>query len=819
MVAEVVLNNNSRHTDRLYHYRIPPDLEGKVQVGCRVAVPFGKGNKTYEAYVLRILETSEFKTLKELAPGKEDTSYFNEAMAGLISFVRHRYFSPYRDIIRAVLPKGAEAKYETVLTLSGADESAVKAAVKHSAVKEKILEVIQNAGGEITMTSLCAAVSRKTVPQAVKALCEAGVLTRTQKRLSGVREKTQRLATLLITRAEAYALSEQMAARAPARARVLETLCESEMVGLSELLEVCQTSLETVKALALKDYVELVESTVEPEGIYGALETAPPRKLTLSNEQQAAYDAIFGSMQQKKQETFLVHGVTGSGKTELYLRLMRDCVDAGNQAILLVPEIALTPQMIRQVVGVFGDGVAVMHSRLTLRQRYDEWQRIKSGAARVVVGARSAIFAPVTSLGLIIIDEEHETTYKSETHPRYQTVELARYRAKFEGATLVLASATPSLESYYHAKSGKYKLIELKKRVNQAALPTVQIVDMREELKSGNHSLFSGVLQEAIKRNLEQKKKTILFLNKRGYASFVSCRSCGYVAKCPNCSIALTYHKAGNCMVCHYCDYKEAPQTVCPSCKSPHIRQFGVGTQRVVDALVEMFPTAKILRMDADTTASRRAHEKILEEFAQNGADILVGTQMIAKGLDIPSVTLVGVLAADLSLFLDDFRAGEKTFSLITQVVGRAGRGDCGGNAVIQTYYPENEVLHFSQNQDYAGFYHSEIEMRKALCYPPFCEMIHIVATAADESAAQMLIQSVRESVIQAIKRIEYKGFVKIYNVSKAPIFLINNQYRYRFLMKLRYSKTLFDALHTVWHSHIKDGVSLVIDVNPVSFY
>ena len=818
MICEVVINNLSRFTDSLFHYIVPEELEKKIKVGMRIKVPFGKGNKTYEGYVMGLLEESDTENLKEISDITEEFSYFDENMASLIKYLHHRYFSLYPDIIKAVLPRGVSAKFEISARLLEKDEDILKSHTKNSLIRENIINLLLKKE-EMTYGEISSELGRKNIIPSMKYFASKGLVELKEVKIQQMEDNKKTFVSLNISITEAFDIIDRISKKAKKRARVLEILTEVDCMLMSELLEEADTGRETVNALCKEGYVDIYQSEVLDDKL--CILDDKKEHYHLTEEQSSAYETIKESLENNHNKTFLIHGVTGSGKTEVYLRLIDRCIEMGKQAIFLVPEISLTPQMVRQVTGYFGEQVAVMHSMLTLRERYDEWKRIKKGIARVVVGARSAIFSPCENLGLIIIDEEHEGTYKSETSPRYHTSEVARYRAKFEKATLVLASATPSVESYKLANDGVYELITMKNRINKSSLPCVEIVDMREELTEGNRSVFSERMKEEIRNNLQDKKQTILFLNKRGFSSFVSCRSCGYVAECPNCNIPLNYHKVSESLICHFCDYKEPVKKVCPKCSSEHIRHFGIGTQKVCDEINSLFPDARVLRMDADTTLSRNSHEKILEKFRNGEADILVGTQMIAKGLDFENVTLVGVVAADISLFMNDFRAGEKTFSLLTQVIGRAGRGRFSGRAIIQTYDPENQVLDFSKNQDYEGFYDEEINLRSMMWYPPYCEIININSSSESDYQARKVLLELRDELIKEPSMCKLNGQVTVLSVTKAPVHRVNSKFRYRFIIKMNYSKTVYNIIHKVVANQYKKSgkTTVTVDVNPINMY
>ena len=542
---------------------------------------------------------------------------------------------------------------------------------------------------------------------------------------------------------------------------------------------------------------------------------------TLTEEQAEALETV---NRLSPGQTALLYGVTGSGKTEVYLRCIEECLRQGKSAIVLVPEIALTPQTVGRFAARFGDRIAVLHSRLSAGERFDEWRRIRLGKAPIVIGARSAVFAPVEDLGLIIIDEEHETSYQSEIAPRYHALDIARRRVKMSGGKLLLGSATPSLLTYYRALNGSYRLIELLHRVGGRPLPTVSIADMRAEFLNGNNGIFSSLLLSKLGECLHQGHQAMLFLNRRGYSTFVSCRACGYVLTCDNCDISMTYHKAQNAVRCHYCGAKKPLPSLCPNCGKPFIKYFGVGTEQVEEQIQKWFPGTKTLRMDADTVSRREAYEQILSAFGRGEARILIGTQMIAKGHDFPNVTLVGVIAADSTLSFPDYRSAERTFQLLTQVSGRAGRDRDPGQVVMQTYAPDHPAIRFARVQDYPGFYQYEIAQRKKCLYPPFSLFIRLLLTGENEEA---LIQRGKEyaKVLEADLRgalgPDGQGDLLLLLAAPAPIARIAGQSRYQILVKLLRTKRLPQALHAVYDfetSHREDGF-LKIEINPQDMF
>lgn len=819
MIAEVVLNNVSKATDNIYHYAVPTELASAVQIGMRVEIGFGKGNKASEGYIIGFVDKSEFDNLKPILRIVDNDVYFDADGAALAKFMHHRYFCSYAQAFRALLPVGVNIKFSRVVFLEDVSDEEIDRAVKNSAVALAIVNELKKSS-PLTIERLAELTGKKNIYQSAKRLIEKGIVRIETVRSEGVKDTISVSVSLSCNRTEAYELCDMLSSKAKAQSRALEVLADCGTLSLSELTEYASVTKKTVDALISRGVAQYAQTVVRSDLLSDrALSEYTPHELT--DEQQNAVDAVNDGISSKQYSTYLLRGVTGSGKTEVYLELIERTINGGRQAIMLVPEIALTPQMVSQVMSRFCGRAAVLHSSLTVKQRYDEWKKIKEGAVDVAVGARSAVFAPFDNLGLIIIDEEHENTYKSESAPRYHAAEIARFRAKSSGATVLLASATPSVESYYKAQTGKYKLIEMLSRIGNAELPEVLITDMREELKAGNMSIFSKTLASLMRRNIDEGRQTMLFLNRRGYSNAVSCRNCGYVVKCPHCNVSLTYHKFMNKMICHYCDYMTDVPHICPSCGGKYIRYFGTGTQKVTETIEQMFPDATYLRMDADTTSDKNAHEKILNKFRSEKTDILVGTQMITKGLDFENVTLVGVLAADMSLNQEDYRASERTFDLITQVAGRAGRGRYPGTAVIQTYSPNDDTIILSAKQDYEGFYKNEIEFRAMLSYPPFCEFVNILFTSADEDTTKSSAERFYTALTEKITEKKLDSCAQVFEPCKAPIYMINDKYRYRILAKTRYNKELYDILGSLYENFCRKSkeAAVVIDVNPQSLY
>ena len=603
--------------------------------------------------------------------------------------------------------------------------------------------------------------------------------------------------------------------KSPKQIRVLEFLKDNDGVYITDLEVYTDTSRAIIKTLEKHEYIQIVEENID-RNPFVLKEVPRDKKLKLTDEQKVAFDCINEAIFENKFKEFLIYGVTGSGKTEVYLQLIEKALSKGKTAIVLVPEISLTPQMVNRFLARFGNCIAVLHSKLSMGERYDAYKRIKNGEVKIVIGARSAIFAPVENIGILIIDEEHDSSYKSEMNPRYNAKDIARYLCKNNNAPLVLGSATPDVNTFYNAKEGKIELLTLTKRANESNLPSVEIVDLREELASGNKSMLSEKLKEYIEENIKNKKQTILFLNRRGFSTFVMCRDCGFTAKCKNCNITLTYHKNTNKLKCHYCGFETKNITVCPICGSKNVRYFGAGTQKLEEEVHKMFPECKTIRMDVDTVIKKNSHEEILEKFKNENIDILIGTQMVVKGHHFPNVTLVGVIAADSSLNIEDFRAGERTFQILTQVAGRAGREQLPGKVVVQTYNKDNYSIEFAKEQNYDLFYNAEIMMRKSLNYPPFCDIIQF----SINSKSDLDVKKVAKYIYNELKK-EFniiKNNILIFEPVPAPIDKIKNNYRWRILVKCRFNNKVIDLINNVLERYYKKNFKntrLIIDVNP----
>jgi len=718
LYARVIVDVPSRETNRPFDYAVPPEWRPWVRVGSRVRVPFG--SRVQQGFVIGLsaVPETDASRVKAIEAVLDVQPPLTEELVDLASWISRKYVCHEVAALQAMLPGALKAKYEKWIAAAeaeGADADTL------TAEERRVVEYVRSAGRTSVEEVMRVFAGQGAM---IRGLLKRGWLQEFRTMRDRVRAKTALTVVPLAAADELRTEAARLPARSTAQKKVLEYLADdTEPQLMSELIRRTGASPASVRALADRGLIEIrkEEQLRDP---YAGRRFTPSVPPVLTEEQARAFDPVRRKLEAGEYGAFLLHGVTGSGKTEIYLRAIETCLALGKEAIVLVPEISLTPQMVERFKGRFGSLVAVLHSRLSQGERLDEWRKISRGQAKVAVGARSAVFAPFTRLGLIVVDEEHESSYKQEESPKYHAKEVALWRANRHGAVVVLGSATPSLESYREAAEGRLSLLRLSERVGGRPLPSVQILDMRSELHQGNRSMFSRALQHAIEQRLARREQIVLLLNRRGFATFVMCRSCGYAAGCPHCDISLTYHRHSRTMRCHYCGHAEPEVTVCPQCASPHIRHFGAGTQKVEEALLNTFPGIRVIRMDVDTTSEKGAHEKWLNQFRERKADVLLGTQMVAKGLDFPDVTLVGVIAADTVLNLPDFRAAEKTFQLLTQVAGRAGRHHLPGEVIVQTYNPAHYSIEYAAAHDYEGFARTELQQRKERHYPPYCKLI-----------------------------------------------------------------------------------------------
>ncbi len=811
MIAKIAVAAATFAIDKPYSYRVPEDLH--LQPGIRVQVPFGRGNRRTEGVVLA-LEPGNDESLKTIDCSLDEAPVLTQHMLRLAAFMRERYFCTLFDAVRPMLPAGLWFKTKNVITLT-TDRSWQEKKLRQPDATA-LLQLLQDLGGQAEEEVLRQALpDADRLEAALSYLLRKKWITAQTDFLNRMGDKTEQIATLASSAEEALEYAAHRPRSASQQKAVLELLCSLGSVAVKELCYFTGAKPATVRRLADLGYISLSQKPVlrcreiRPAQVEGPLE--------LNKEQQAAFDGLSRQMEGENPGCALLYGVTGSGKTSVYLKLIRHALDSGKSALLLVPEIALTPQLLSLLAGHFGDLVAVLHSSLPATERYDQWKRIRSGDAKVIVGTRSAVFAPSEDLGLIILDEEQEHSYKSEMNPRYSAKEVALWRGLKEQALVLLGSATPSVETMYHARQGHYSLYRLKNRYNGKALPQVKMVDMRNELKEGNGSSFSLDLREAIMDTCRAEKQTILFLNRRGNSRALVCVECRQAPECPRCSTHLTYHSANGRLMCHYCGHSQPASRRC-TCGGA-LKPMGTGTQKAQQELLELFPELEIARMDADTVTATNTHQQILDKFQENRTPVLLGTQMVAKGLNLPDVTLVGVLDADLSLYSESYRAAETTFNMLTQVVGRAGRGDAPGQAVIQTLVPEHPVLNLAAHQDYDNFYELEIRLRQSLCNPPFGDLAQITFTGQEETAVLRAGVKFRDSLLACLQLPEYKEEqCTVLGPAPCPVPKINYNFRYRLTLRCRMTKPLRQLLAHLLRQFGADngnrGVSAFADVN-----
>ncbi len=801
LIAQVAVEGLPYFAGGVFSYTLPEKYKDSIKKGSRVTVPFGRGNTCRRGYVTAIEEGNSDIKLKDIAQAEYDEFLINEDLIDLALFMSDKYLCPVYDCIKAMLPAGLDIKisYSYSYVCEGDVDNEDIEIFDHIRAKEKETEKNLKA----------------LFPDCEKSLSRLVALGVIKKNTVTKRKLSDNTVNMISVKATDEEIEKYLSADNAVINKhrpVIEYVQECGQCAQSDLLYMTGVTVSVVNTLCKRGILksERVELLRNPY-------KAPKERIKtpLSKEQQRCADEIAKNL--GKFSVSLLYGVTGSGKTHVFYDLIDRVTAKGKCAIVMVPEIMLTVQTVNRLKDRFGEQVAVMHSGLSQGERLDEWKRMKRGEAKIAVGTRTAVFAPFDNIGIIIMDEEQEHTYKSELSPKYSTSSVAKQRAAYHNALLLLASATPSIESAFWAKRGKYKYHRLEGRYNKKASPTVKVIDMREELQLGNTSVISSDLQAELERNLSEGEQSILFINRRGYNTFVSCRSCGYVEKCPNCSISLTYHKKNGRLMCHYCGYSKEAPVKCPECQSEHIRYFGAGTQKAQEALQEMFPDAKILRMDADTTQKKFSHDKMLEAFSNHEYDILLGTQMVTKGLDFPDVTLVGILAADASLYSEDFRASEKTFSLISQVVGRAGRGNKAGRAIIQTYTPSHKTLDFGMTQDYDGFWQEEITHRKMMLYPPFSDICQLLLLSNKEISAAESSRDLFEILSDALT--ENKIPSVIIGPSACSIAKMNGMYRYKMLVKCKADKKMRVILREVLQKFYEDkkhkDIILSTDINP----
>ncbi len=812
MIGKIAVSAATFAIDKPYSYAIAADMT--LAPGQRVMVPFGRGNRRCEGVVLSV-EEGDARGLKAIEQVLDEKSLLMPTMLRLAAFLRERYFCTFYEAVRIMLPAGLWFKEKNTYRLT--EDLSWKDKTPRREYALEILACMDDLGGRAEESVL-----RTLVPEdeefrgILQYLLKKKWISGKTSLLRQTKDKTEKIATLAASAEEAMEFASCRPKSAAMQRSVLELMCSLGSVSVKELCYYTGANTATINRLVELGYLVLTDKPVlRCKEIRPAVLDGP---LVLSPEQQEVFDGLNEQMHLEKPGVALLYGVTGSGKTAIYLKLISRCLEEGKSALLLVPEIGLTPQLLSLVAAHFGDKVAVQHSSLSAGERNDQWKRIASGDAKVVVGTRSAVFAPSSQFGVIIMDEEQEHSYKSENSPRYSAKEVAIWRGSRENALVVLGSATPSVESMYRAKNGDYQLYTLKNRFGGRTLPKVRIVGMGEELKNGNDSNFSYDLLETMEKTYRAGKQSILFLNRRGNSRALVCVDCGEAPECPRCSARLTYHSANERLMCHYCGHSIPVPDRCPSCGGP-LKRVGNGTQKAQQELQERFPEMEVIRMDADTVSAVNTHEKILERFKNDRIPVLIGTQMVAKGLNFPDVTLVGVLDADRELYSGSYRAAENTFNMLTQVVGRAGRGDAPGEALIQTVVPRHKVIELAAKQDYDGFYELEQEMRRIQECPPFGDLAAITFLGQEEVRVLRGAAKFRDSLNACLKQTTYSGEIcRVLGPAPCAVPKINYNFRYRLTLRCRMTKPLRLLIAHLLRQFMQDkenrGVSVFVDVN-----
>ncbi len=801
MIAKVVVDKLTYNLDKEYDYLIPDDIKAESLVGCRVTVPFGIGNNARLGFVIAVTEYSDAIKMKSIYTVIDEKPILDDEMLKIALFLKERTFCTFFDALKCLIPSGLNHKVYDAVKLGDISKAKDNNEIN---VVNKLLDYKLG----IKLSDFCDCIGIVQDGSFIKDLFKKGIIKRTALHEQNTNDLTLKTAILNENeKAEKLTKNQKL---------VFEYLQEFKTATFSEIEEELNVSSATIKTLEKKGLVTIKDQEYLRTPIN--FKDLKSTKIVLTDEQQKVYKNLEAQYMQNKASAALLYGITGSGKTSVFLKLVDKVIKDGKTAIVMVPEIALTPQTLKLFYSRYKESVAVFHSALSNGQRMDEYKRVKNGDVKVVVGTRSAIFAPLKNIGVIIIDEEQEHTYKSEQNPRFHARDVAKFRCSQNNALLLLASATPSFESYALAKSGKYSLYELKNRYGEAKLPEVITVDEREEVKNGNHGIFSEYLIDEIRNTLSVNKQVILLLNRRGHNTYISCPTCGYVFNCDNCSISLTYHSKNSKFMCHYCGAQHKVPQKCPACGNERLRYSGYGTQKAVEELELLFPDAKILRLDADSTTKKDSAERLLDAFSKHEYDILIGTQMVAKGLNFPNVTLVGVLQADNAMFFDDFRAYERAFSLFTQVVGRSGRGVNPGKAIIQTSSPDNYVIKLSGLQDYSAFFEKEISVRKLMTYPPYCDIVVLGFVSNKKDLSYKAANFALEILKSQSSSFSDVKFIAL-GPTPANVPVVANKYRYRIILKTKNTKRFREFLNSVVSLFYKQEkqCNLFVDINPES--
>ena len=783
-VAKVAVEKASFSFDREFDYLVPEHLTGDCEVGRRVLVPFGRGNSRRLGIITSVESRESAGGLKEIISVPDSEAVMPQKLLGVARFMKEHYFCTFYDAVKTMLPAGVNYRVTTVYGACAIDDEA-----SLSDEQQRLYDYLRKKRKPVKLEKILSDFGLGD-SRLLDEMTRSGVLYKSDEAFRKINDAVMKMA----------ALNEDVDFHqmklSPKQREAAELLELTGVASVKEIRYFTGVSASVIDALYQKGVIHFFDEEVFRTGELKADEDV--EEISLSEEQQTACDNLYGEYRDDKAHVSLLYGVTGSGKTSVFLKLIERVIGDGMGIIVMVPEISLTPQFVSQFARRFGDKIAVFHSALSLGERLDEYKRVKKGLAQIVIGTRSAVFAPFKNLGLVIMDEEQEYSYKSESAPRYHAREIAMFRCAQNKALLVLSSATPSVETYYYAQSGRYSLNVLSKRYGSAVLPEVVTADMNLEAQNGNVSGFSDVLLQNIEYNLEHGKQSILLLNRRGHNSFVTCVQCGEPVTCPNCSISLTYHSRNNRLMCHYCGYSVPYKDECPYCHAHSLRLGGTGTQKAEEDIARIFPDARILRMDTDATSSKSSYEKMISAFSRGDYDILVGTQMVAKGLDFPNVTLVGVLNADQMLYADDYRSYERSFSLLTQVVGRSGRGESKGMAVIQTYTPDNLIISMASRQDYNAFFSAEINVRRAMLYPPFADICLVGFVGENQS----LTLRAANAFLQEFSALAKSGYaelpIRILGPSPALVVKVSNKFRYKLIIKCRNNQRFRELLSSV---------------------
>ncbi len=807
------------HVSQSFIYRLPPPMM-VAHPGVRALVPLGR--KLTTGYIVALhhelppLAGLSEKGIKDVAQILDAAPLLTPDVLQITRWVSEYYGSPWGEVIKGALPPGISPSVEPVYSVTGEGKRRVLELddLQPQTTKTTVLRSIYEAG-ELSLDALSRDAEKRPAMKALRELQEDGLVEMQQRAsLSFAKAKTHRVARL--TRPASIAETATETRRTDAQQRVLAQLAQEPEMPIADLLRSANVSLSAIKTLQRKGLIEIVDQNLRRDPLADAV-LPRSEEYQLTEAQTSVLKQIDGPLREGVYAAYLLHGVTGSGKTEVYMRAMRVCLELGRSAMMLVPEIVLTPVFSRRLRSYFGDRVAIFHSSLSRGERFDEWMRVKSGEARIVIGTRSAVFAPIENLGLVIIDEEHESTYRQQDSPRYNGRDTAIVRAQKQNAVVILGSATPSLESFHNAQSGKYQYLQLPSRIGDRPLATARIIDMREVFdRHKKPRVFSDELLQAIENTYRKNEQSIVLLNRRGYSSFVLCRSCGETIQCPNCDVTLTYHRSEKVIVCHYCNHRQAAPEQCPSCEGRYIYYVGEGTEQIEAMLAKQFPALRIARIDRDTAARRGSFEKSLLEFSAGNIDMLVGTQLLAKGHDFPNVTLVGVVSVDAGLALPDFRAAERSFQLITQVAGRAGRGDRAGQVLIQTYHPNHYALRHACAQDYAGFYNEEIRYRQNHSYPPFVSLASLLIHGPDLNRARAEATELRKEMDLANK----DRACRVLGPAPAPLARLKGEHRIQLLVKGRSRRQLRAVVDNALAAMSGRGNnlrSINLEIDPVS--